>query len=517
MGTDGRGYMSIEELGTTETTQNSPRRLSRLVLVFAASLISFSALSLLYVGRIASEEANHQAGVTERTLFENALKDRQSLIARDQLSVSRWDRAVKYITLKFREAFIEEEFVGSLWYDYGHERTFLIDPDGRIVLSAHEDRVDFTPRAADPAGDIAIIAHRAVERHQASRIAIAGGFSQKPVTSGDVDKIAEFSVAEIDGEPMIATAMAIVPDDEEVALPEGAPFIAISAKPIDRDLVEDLNSQLRFAGLTFSPDPSGKVPVLTASGKTIGSFDWQASEPGSHIWQVVVPVSILFSSLLALASLFVVRHIRRLSLRLEESEARNRALALRDPLSGLANRLSFGQALEAAAARATKARFAVLAGDLDRFKAINDTWGHAAGDRVIRTVAERLSSVVGDNGLVGRIGGDEFVILVHGFSDRARLSLLASQIMTAVGEPIRLENGVDADVGISLGIAVAPDDAVDATAIMATADRALYASKEGGRGRALFAADGGADAAQTAGDSHPETGLSARSGAVHAA
>lgn len=470
-------------------TQVSPRRLSRLVLAFAATLITLSTLSLFYVGRIASEEADQQAAVTERTLFLNALKDRQSLIARDQLSVSRWDRSVKYITLKFREAFIEEEFVGSLWFDFGHDRTFLLDPRGEIVMSAHEDRVDFTRRAPDPAGDLAVIAARAVARHEANRIAIAGGYGQKPVTSSDVGRIAEFAIAEIDGEPMIASAMAIVPDDEEVALPDGAPFIVISAKPIDRDLVRDLNSQLAFADLAFDPDGGGKVPLVSAAGKPIGSFDWKGAAPGSHIWQVVVPVSIMLSALLALASLFIVHQIRRLSLRLEESEQRNRALALRDPLSGLANRLSFGQALEAAAEKAQGSRFAVIAGDLDRFKAINDSWGHAAGDLVIRTVAARLSEVVGTNGLVGRIGGDEFVILVDGFSDRARLSLLASQIMTAVGQPITLDNGITTDVGISLGIAIAPDDAAGANAIMATADRALYASKDGGRGRACFAAD----------------------------
>lgn len=474
-------------------TQVSPRRLSRLVLAFAATLITLSTLSLLYVGRIASEEADQQAAVTERTLFVNALKDRQSLIARDQLSVSRWDRSVKYITLKFREAFIEEEFVGSLWFDFGHDRTFLFEPGGEIVMSAHEDRVDFTRRTADPAGDLALIAKRAVDRHNANRIAIAGGFGQKQVTSSEVGRIAEFAIAEIDGEPMIATAMAVVPDDEEVALPDGAPFIVISAKPIDGDLVRDLNSQLDFADLTFSSGTGGKVPLVSASGRAIGSFDWKGAAPGSHIWEVVVPVSILLSSLLALASLFIVHHIRRLSLRLEESEQRNRALALRDPLSGLANRLSFGHALEAAAEKAAGSRFAVIAGDLDRFKAINDSWGHAAGDLVIRTVAARLSEVVGTSGLVGRIGGDEFVILVDGFSDRARLSLLASQIMSAVGQPITLDNGITTDVGISLGIAIAPDDAAGANAIMATADRALYASKEGGRGRACFAADEGAE------------------------
>lgn len=484
----------------------SPRRLSRLVLAFAATLITLSALSLLYVGSIASDEADQQAAVTELKLFENALRDRQSLLARDQLSMARWDRSVKYIALKFREAFVEDEFVSSLWYDFGQDRTFLVDPEGQIVMSGQEERVDFTRRTPDPEGDIAFIARKAVERHNANRVAVQGGFSQKQVTSIDVAKIAEFAFAEIDGEPMIVSAMAIVPDDEEVVLREGAPYIVISAKPIDNELVRDLNSQLDFADVAFGPDSGGKVPLRSASGRVIGSFDWTGAHPGSHIWAVVVPVALFLSCVLALASLFIVRHIRSLSLQLEESEQRNRELALHDPLSGLANRLSFSEALEHAAGKAAASRFAVIAGDLDRFKAINDTWGHAAGDLVIKTVASRLAETVGDDGLVGRIGGDEFVILVNGFSDRPRLSLLASRLMSAVGAPITLDNGVTTDVGISLGIAVAPDDATGANAIMATADRALYASKEGGRGRALFAADQSSGAAR-----------SASSGASHAA
>jgi diguanylate cyclase (GGDEF)-like protein len=192
---------------------------------------------------------------------------------------------------------------------------------------------------------------------------------------------------------------------------------------------------------------------------------------------------------LLLATLLLGRYISRLSIRLEESERRNRELAMRDALSGLANRLCFDQALSQAADRLAQAPFAVIASDLDRFKVVNDIHGHGAGDEVIRVVAERLREAVGEHGLVGRTGGDEFVILVSAFHDRPRLSLLAHEIIASISRPIPVPNGAVVDIGISLGIAVAPDHGLSGRQIMAHADKALYASKDGGRGRVFFAAD----------------------------
>ncbi|MBR0555876.1 diguanylate cyclase [Ciceribacter sp. L1K23] len=469
--------------------QPSQGRLLRLVMIFAVSLVTVSALSLLSVGLIASKEADDQAAATELRLFNNALKDRQGLMARDLLLMARWDDSVKGIAIDFDEDFIRDDFMSTLWWDSGHERTFVVAPGGKVVASSREDRIDFTPRQLADTEDLAIIARRAVDTHMRYRIPIDGGYGQRVVKSTDIGEISVFGFAFVDGGPAIVSAMAIVPDEEEVAMPEGPPHILISAKAIDRELVRDLNTQLAFRDLAFSDDVDGKVKVVSASGRAIGSFSWSGARPGSHIWDIVVPIVLVLSLLLVLAGGFVMRHISRLSSLLAESESRIRHLALHDPLSGLANRLNFDQQLARAAADAKRRPFAAIACDLDRFKAVNDTHGHAAGDTVIRTVADRLRHTVGDQGLVGRIGGDEFVILVTAFSDRHRLMLLATQIMAAVGEPIALDGGAVVDVGVSLGITVSPDCGTLPTEIMAAADRALYASKAGGRGRALFATE----------------------------
>ncbi|MBC2773958.1 diguanylate cyclase [Rhizobium sp. AQ_MP] len=463
--------------------------LPTLVKVFACVLITLSALSLLFVGYISSRKADDIAADKQVVLLENVLRDRHNLMARDQLGLARWDRSVKYITLKFRSSYVIEDFVSSLWYDFGHERSFLIAPGGRLLMSAWHDEVDLTARDL-PVGDhLRAIAEQAVARHLDHRTTIDGGFGQKPVPASEVHAIAAFGFAEIDGDVMLTTAMAIVPDDGEVALPEGDPVILVSARPIDAEFIGDINSQMEFEDLSFNRNADGLLPIMSADGKLLGSFGWKVFKPGADIWKIVVPAVFLLCGLLFAASFVLGRYISRLSARLEESERQNRELAHRDALSGLANRLCFEKALNDAADRLAHAPFAVIAGDLDRFKAVNDIHGHPAGDEVIRIVAERLREAVGDLGLVSRVGGDEFVILINAFRERTRLSLLSQTIISSVSLPITLSTGAVVDVGISLGIATAPESGASAGDIMEMADRALYTSKEGGRGRAFFAED----------------------------
>jgi diguanylate cyclase (GGDEF)-like protein len=463
--------------------------LSALIGMFSAMLITLSALSLFFIGGVASETADKIAVEKQFVLFENALRDRQNLMARDQLGLARWDRSVKYVVLKFRESYVEEELVSSLWHDFRHERSFLVGPGGQILMSAWQDNVDFTQRVLSPGDSLRALVDLAIARHNTNRTTIDGGYGQRPVPASHVEEIAAFGFIEIDGEVMIASAMAIVPDDGEVALPDGPPVVLVSARPINAAFIDDINAQLKLTNVKFMRAPDGLIPVIDVEARTLGSFTWDLYLPGRDIWPVVVPLTFALCGVLLVASFVLGRYIRKLSVRLEASERRNRELAMRDALSGLANRLCFDQALNAASERLAHAPFAVIASDLDRFKAVNDIHGHAAGDEVIRVVAERLQQAVGDHGLVGRTGGDEFVILITAFRDRARLSMLAQQIIASISRPIMLPDGAVVDVGISLGIAIAPDQGISGHAVMASADRALYASKEGGRGRAFFAED----------------------------
>ena len=123
--------------------------------------------------------------------------------------------------------------------------------------------------------------------------------------------------------------------------------------------------------------------------------------------------------------------------------------------------------------------------DLDRFKQVNDTLGHPAGDELLKQVAERLKKVVPDNCEIGRLGGDEFQIILPDIDDRGRLGEIAKKIIEMVSQPYSIE-GSRCVIGASVGIAIAPYDGIDAEEIVRSADLALYAAKGGGRGQFRF-------------------------------
>ncbi|GMM94184.1 putative bifunctional diguanylate cyclase/phosphodiesterase [Qipengyuania sp. MTN3-11] len=170
--------------------------------------------------------------------------------------------------------------------------------------------------------------------------------------------------------------------------------------------------------------------------------------------------------------------------RAEEEAAR---LAQFDSLTGLANRHRMehriGSTLQAF--RNAKRNCALLMLDLDRFKAVNDTLGHAAGDQLLQQVAERLKAAINGRGEIGRLGGDEFQVLIPDMDDRGELGAIAKRVIQMLSQPYSVEEG-RCTIGCSVGIAIAPYDGIERDELTRAADLALYASKNGGRGQFRF-------------------------------
>ena len=162
-------------------------------------------------------------------------------------------------------------------------------------------------------------------------------------------------------------------------------------------------------------------------------------------------------------------------------------LAEYDSLTGLANRHRMDKRLDGilASYKAAKRSCTLMMLDLDRFKHVNDTLGHPAGDELLKQVARRLERVVGSRGEIGRLGGDEFQIILTDVDDRGKLGELASKIIQIISQPYTIDDK-RATIGTSVGIAIAPYDGVEKHDIIHNSDLALYAAKNGGRGQFRF-------------------------------
>src|SRR5690606_39022862 len=169
------------------------------------------------------------------------------------------------------------------------------------------------------------------------------------------------------------------------------------------------------------------------------------------------------------------------------AEQRAHYLALHDPMTGLPNRELLAQRLEHALAgvRRRDDMTAVLVVDLDRFKSVNDTLGHATGDRLIKLCARRLEACVRESDTVARLGGDEFAIIQAGVEGEHEAQALCSRLLRALVEPFELD-GHEIIITPSIGVALAPDDANEPDRLLQYADVALYRAKAEGRNTFRF-------------------------------
>jgi len=178
---------------------------------------------------------------------------------------------------------------------------------------------------------------------------------------------------------------------------------------------------------------------------------------------------------------------RKQAERAEADKIQMEYVANHDVLTGLPNRMllqdRLGQTIEMA--RRPGSQFAVLFMDLDRFKDINDAFGHAVGDQLLQSVAQRLLSCVRQSNTVSRQGGDEFVLVLRAIERAEDARLTAQKILTAFEQPHHID-GRDFNISLSMGISIYPDDAQDVETLIKNADTAMFYAKENGRNNCKF-------------------------------
>jgi diguanylate cyclase (GGDEF)-like protein len=189
----------------------------------------------------------------------------------------------------------------------------------------------------------------------------------------------------------------------------------------------------------------------------------------------------LFLGLIVLRAARIMRELERMQ---REQDAQIRHMAFHDALTDLPNRAAFEKELDSQVTTVRAGITGLMALDLDRFKSVNDTLGHHAGDRLLKLVAERLRNCMRDIDVVFRVGGDEFIAVLHN-ADRQIAEQVAARMVEALQQPFTLGDRV-VNIGVSIGIAFS-DQTGDRNTLLRSADRAMYRAKQAGRGRYAFA------------------------------
>ncbi len=494
------------------------QKISRLAFLLAGLLIAVSSASLLFVGYVASNASEKQSAANEQRLIQNALADRLRAIVSEQIRVTSSDKSVVRLVRNFSPDYLRRSF-DKLWTDYSHSKVLLVSGTNDIIAESFEDYTHIVKRPLSETPDLQGIIQRVQTLYMQNRVRVPGGFGHRALQGLEPGDYAAMGVVQIDGKPALFGAMPILPDNYETTLPDGMPTVLLSANYIDDRLLGQLNAHLKFTSFRFVagnalPENGPYYLLKDSSDAPFGAFRWERQTANTSIWPTIVPVVAILSVALAVLAFGIAWRIGQLTTSLQASEEQNLHLALHDALSGLANRLQFNRVLEAAVGSLSDKPVAVIHCDLDRFKEVNDTFGHAAGDEVIRTMALRLKETVGNDGLVCRVGGDEFMVIYRGPVARPLLRKLCDALLEAADAPVPLQGDQTARIGLSIGIAVGPKDGATAETLVSRADAALYHSKNEGRARFSFFSELPQDATEVPGGIHAEDGSPLGTGAA---
>jgi diguanylate cyclase (GGDEF)-like protein len=228
------------------------------------------------------------------------------------------------------------------------------------------------------------------------------------------------------------------------------------------------------------------VSLLIATVPTVTALAIHASVPHTMpLHGQLFAIEALIVAMITALSLDTVKHLHRSTVLHLTTQHDLALLAKRDPLTGLANRLTLRERFQEAVDAASAARSALHYLDLDGFKEVNDLHGHLAGDALLQEVARRLEGAVRAGDTVARLGGDEFVVLQREAAQPGEAEMLARRIIRRLGAPYEVD-GRTMRVSVSVGIALAADIGLDLDRLLTCADAALYRSKSRGGGLLHF-------------------------------
>ena len=417
----------------------------------------------------------------EQALVERGVQSKTSDIERTISPQVDWDDAVAHLDNRFDPEWARENVGAYLLGQAGFDLIFIVDQNDRPVFSEEVGQSVSTAYYDRHAPAFAPLL---------AKLRAAEGKLKRPAgprsDGGLVSRAVQASaIEEIDGETYLVTASLVQSDFGKALVRHPRAPVVVTALKLDALFLENFANRFLLAGVhlhngdaTAQPGDA-HVPLRDLKGRIIATLDWEPPHPGQALLRkAVVPILIVVGGLIAAVAVFA-RRSRKIAEGLIASEARAKHMALHDALTGLPNRVLFEERLRQAIDGLSRRRgaAAVLAIDLDRFKAVNDTHGHAAGDELIQAMAQRLSSLCRVGETVARLGGDEFGVVAVDL-DPNGAAALAERLVTGLSAPVELSCGT-VFVGGSIGVALIDQAEAHIGAVEAVrrADVAMYRAK----------------------------------------
>jgi diguanylate cyclase (GGDEF)-like protein len=482
--------------------------LRRLTAMIGAALLLFGVL-LLAIVAYAGWSANRTAIVRERQLVENALDQSVSQVLDQQKAIAFWDDAV--IAAQKRPLDLEwlETNFGVYFHEtYGHDEIIIVDGQNRPIYANVNG--ELTDAAAAYATHATVLDQIVREARQGASNTLRRRDRAFVESQGNYSALlgASFGrwaghIMNVDGEPAVVAALSIVPNLDPNLL-QGEPHLLISVVKIDEAFMAQVGGSLLIPDLNLSQEAkrAGEAlsePFTADDGAPMGYLAWTPRRPGRSLLLFILPLVAFGVIGAGWLTLLMIQRLKRASGELADREEQSRHQALHDALSGLPNRHHFverlQEALDGLVQTRNNGRVVVAYIDVDRFKDVNDTMGHAAGDTLIMGVATRLQNALSREDFLSRFGGDEFAVLRCANSPEAA-DELAERLRKAFEESFDVY-GQHIKMTASIGIAMSPDHGMAPQELMRHADIALYQGKNQGRDRAMvFCAEMAAEVEQ---------------------
>ncbi|MBZ9935035.1 EAL domain-containing protein [Mesorhizobium sp. BR1-1-16] len=382
-----------------------------------------------------------------------------------------WDDAVRDLYGKVDLAFAESNLADSTRQAILFDTAYLLDENDRSILGYTHGSVAM--RAASDEFGQALEVLVAKVRAQSKPYDAETGFLRD--RAGAIYAIAVGSV---------------MPSSNAVARPLGRPRLLVLGRSLDGAALQRIGQEFALDGLAFVSSSAPLRPgvrINDPSGNEIATLTWSPSIEGLEAFQRVLPTAFLAVGLICLTMLFLMAIGYFNLVELSKRERQAVFAANHDELTGLSNRAAFSRMLDRATVehRREETPVALVYMDLDGFKEVNDAYGHASGDFLLKYVASGFASICEGSGTLARVGGDEFALLLDRAETVERAEVLCERFIRFLDQPAAV-NGRMVSIGISIGVAVMAQEALSAEELLRRSDVAMYLAKEFGRNRVAF-------------------------------